>query len=859
MEPSAVLAELHADPVRGLTAAEAAERMRQVGSNEIRGPGARHPLRILLAQFGDFLVLLLLGAAAVSFVLGDVADTIVIAVIVGLDAAIGFAQEWRAERALDALRQIAAATAAVVRGGESVRVPAVVLVPGDVVLVEAGDVVPADLRLLEAIRLRTDESPLTGESVTVGKDVATLADPGLSLGDRRNLLWKGTQVTQGRGRGIVVATGAATALGGIAELVAASERPQTPLQRRLAVFGRRLSFVVLAICAFVFVAGVARGEPTVPMLMTAISLAVAAVPEALPAVVTVLLALGARRMAAHHALVRHLSAVESLGSVTFVGSDKTGTLTKNEMRVEALHGDGRTVASVAGLADGEPWRSLLRALALCNDAKLRPDGSGADGDPTETALLLAAHEGDAAAAAVPRIAEVPFDAERKRMTTVHRDADGWLSVTKGAPEVVLARCATCRLAGGEVPIDRQPLLAAAEQLAAGGHRVLAVAQRRWSAMPPEDPDALEEGLCCLGLVGLLDPPRAEAATAVQACREAGITPVMITGDHPATARAIAQRLGIARPGDPLLTGSELAGLGDAEFAQQVACVAVYARVDPAQKLRIVRALQQRGQFVAMTGDGVNDAPALKQADVGIAMGRNGTEVARQAASLVLLDDHFATIVQAVREGRRIFDNIRKFIRFALSGNSGEIWTILLAPMAGLPLPLLPIHILWVNLVTDGLPGLALAAEPEESGVMKRPPRPPQQSLFANGLWQHVLWVGLLIGGVTLLAQAIALHGGGEHDRTMAFTVLTLAQMAHALAIRSERDSLFTQGLTGNLPLLGAVGMTFLLQMAVVYVPPLQRVFHTGPLGPWELAVCLLLAGVVFLAVEVEKLLLRRGL
>jgi Ca2+-transporting ATPase len=858
---AATLARLAAGP-DGLTPEEAARRIARFGPNAIEERAARGTLRMLLDQFTDFMIVVLLVAAVISGLIGDVKDTLAIIVIVALNAVIGFVQELRAGRAMAALKQMAAGSARIVRGEEMLTVPATDLVPGDVVLLEAGNVVPADLRLLESARLRMDEAALTGESVTVEKSCAPLADAELALGDRRNIAFKGATATSGRGRGIAVATGMATELGKIAALLDTGQEPKTPLQKRLAVFGRRLGLAVIAICIIVFAIGLTRGEDPLLLFLTAVSLAVAAIPEALPAVVTIALALGATRLAKQHALVRRLPAVETLGSVTCICSDKTGTLTQNRMRAVEVHCAGRAVRDWKAEAGGEPLRTLFTALALSNDATRSPHGR-VTGDSTETALFHAAaeagYEKAALEAATPRVMELPFDSERKRMTTLHRTGTGCIAYTKGAPESVLPLCTTTAGADGDEPLHRAAILAAAERMAAEGLRVLAVARRVWPTVPDtQHPDAVETGLGFVGLVGMIDAPRREAKDAVGVCRTAGITPVMITGDHPATARAIAHELGIIGPADRVLTGTELARLSDEAFARQVADIKVYARVDPAQKIRIVEALQRRGEFVAMTGDGVNDAPALKRADIGVAMGKGGTDVAREAAGLVLLDDNFATIVGAVREGRRIFDNIRKFIRFAMTGNSGEIWTIFLAPFLGLPIPLLPIHILWVNLVTDGLPGLALAAEPEERGAMRRPPRPPQESVFAHGMWQHMVWVGLLIGALSLLAQAWAIHSGSAHWRTMAFTVLTLTQLAHVMAIRSERDSLFRQGLTSNLPLLGAVVFTFALQMAVIYVPFLNAALSTHPLTAVELSLCLGLSSVVFFAVEAEKWLVRRG-
>ncbi len=844
---------LHVDTVTGLSVADAAARLERHGPNQLPEGRRRTPWRMLLDQFMDFMILVLIAAAIVSGIVGELTDTLAIVVIVLLNAAIGFAQEWRAERAMAALRSMAAPSARVRRDGSVCELPAAELVPGDVVLLEAGNVVPADLRLLEAAQLRIAEAALTGESQPVDKHTGVLADAQLPLGDRSNMAWKGTLVANGRSIGIVVATGIRTELGRIARLLDEAEEVKTPLQKRLARFGARLAWAVLAICAIVFAAGLARGEPPILMFLTAISLAVAAIPEALPAVVAISLALGAARMVKKNALIRRLPAVETLGSITYICSDKTGTLTQNRMRAEAFLVRGKE-------GGGEPWPSLLRALALVNDAT--PDADGVlCGDPTEVALLEAAIERQQDKAALesqfPRHGEFPFDSERKRMATVHADGAAFIACVKGAPEAVLEHCPWQLTAQGPVPLDADEMLAHAERMAARGLRVLAFAERRMDALPVDIGDA-ENDLTFLGLVGLMDPPREEAAAAVAECRAAGIVPVMITGDHPATARAIAERIGILDGGGRVVTGVELATLADADFAAQVRGIRVYARVDPEQKIRIVRALQAAGEFVAMTGDGVNDAPALKRADIGVAMGKGGTDVAREAAHMVLLDDNFATIVHAVREGRRIFDNIRKFIKYTMTSNSGEIWTIFLAPFLGLPIPLLPIHILWINLVTDGLPGLALAAERSERDIMRRPPRPPLESIFAHGMWQHILWVGLLMGGVCLTLQAWAWHTGAAHWQSMVFTVLCLSQLGHVLAIRSEKDSVFRIGFASNRLLLVTVVGTVLLQLATLYVPALNPIFKTEPLDWDELAICLILSTVVFFAVEAEKWLVRRG-
>jgi len=855
---------LETNPQSGLSSADAAKRLAQFGANELKEKRARSLWRMLFDQFADFMIVVLIAAAIVSGIVGDVEDTVAIIVIVILNAVIGFVQEYRAEQAMAALKRMAEAGAHVLRDGRAEIVNASVLVPGDLVLLEAGNVVPADLRIIETARLKVDESTLTGEAVAVEKQTQALTIATAPLGDKICLAYKGTIVTYGRARGLVVATGMNSELGKIAALLSEDSETKTPMQKRLARFGKLLALAALAICALIFIVGVLRGEPVLLMFMTAVSLAVAAIPEALPAVVTVSLALGARKMVKQHALIRRLPAVETLGSVTFICSDKTGTLTQNKMRVTAIYADGALHDTWQDENKAEPWSTLFHALALSNDAHLDRHNK-AHGEPTEAALLNAAQAAGwnktALASEAPRLKELPFDSERKRMTTFHGSAENVIAYTKGSPETVLPCCERVLMTDGEQNIDRAALLLQTESMAADGLRVLAIAYRHWPALPAsEQPDELESKLVFLGFVGLIDPPRSEAREAVSLCKSAGITPVMITGDHPATARAIARELGILVNDDgKVMTGVELERLAQTAFEAEVEHVRVYARVDPAQKIKIVQALQDKGEVVAMTGDGVNDAPALKAADIGIAMGKGGTDVAREAAHMVLLDDNFATLVHAVREGRRIFDNIRKFIKYTMTSNAGEIWTIFLAPFLGLPIPLLPIHILWINLVTDGLPGLALTAEPAERGIMRRPPRPLQESIFAHGMWQHMIWVGLLMGGICLLTQAWALHSGSAHWQTMVFTVLTLSQMGHVLAIRTEKESIFSVGVFSNPLLIFAVLLTFALQMATIYVPALNPIFKTQPLSMGELVLCLALSSVVFFAVEIEKWLVRRGL
>ncbi|MBK8871360.1 MAG: cation-translocating P-type ATPase [Elusimicrobia bacterium] len=811
VDVGAVARQLDTDPVAGLSNVQASNRLAEFGPNTLREKKKKIPLVMFLEQFKDFMILVLIASAIVAGVIGEMADTIAIAVIVVLNALIGFVQEYRAEKAMAALKKMAAPSTTTLRNGTAATIPAHAIVPGDVVLLEAGNVIAADMRLIQSARLKIDESALTGESVPVEKEVEPIPDATASLGDRKNMAYKGTFVTYGRGAGVVVSTGMETELGRIATMLQEGEEEKTPLQKRLARFGTKLALVVLAICAVVFTVGLVQGEPPLTMLLTAISLAVAAIPEALPAVVTISLALGARKMVKQNALIRKLPAVETLGSVTYICSDKTGTLTLNKMTVEEYFVDA-TSASLTSmrmtpLSPVDPLRHpsalLMTALALNND--VREDASGNPlGDPSETAPFLAAKSAGFDKARLekdfPRVAEIPFDSARKCMTTLHRvekghGDGGYISFTKGAPDVLLANAKDCLMSQGLVSVDHERIFKANEAMASRGLRVLAVAMRRWQGHPRDvTPENVESGLTFVGLVGMMDPPREEAKEAIRLCKSAGIAPVMITGDHPLTAGAVARRLGIIEDAHgAVMTGRDLAKLTVEEFEDRVEHIRVYARVAPEQKLDIVKALQDKGHFVAMTGDGVNDAPALRRADIGVAMGITGTDVSKEAGHMILLDDNFATIVKSIKEGRRIFDNIRKFIKYAMTGNSGEIWAIFLAPFLGLPIPLLPIHILWINLVTDGLPGLALSAEPAEKGLMDRPPRHPQESIFAQGLGAHTLWVGLLMGFATIFTQAWSIHTGHAHWQTMAFTVLCLSQMGHVLAIRSNTQSIFTQG------------------------------------------------------------------
>jgi Ca2+-transporting ATPase len=847
-------AGVHAD--QGLSALDASAEFAEVGPNEIESEKTAGLIELLVHQFADVMIVLLLAAAVISGLLGDIVDTIAILVIVVLNATIGVIQEYRAQRAIEALRRLAAPIAAVLRDGRQRRIPAREVVPGDIVLIEAGDVVPADLRMIEAIDLGIDESALTGESVPVAKSEAAVDIADLAVAERLNMAYKSTLVTRGRGAGIAVATGRATEIGRIADLLRAAHQVRTPLQERLARFSRRIALAVLAICGIVFTTGLLQGQPLLLMFLTALSLAVAAVPEALPAVITLALGLGAKRLGDRNALVRRLPAVESLGSVSYICADKTGTLTENRMTLAVVCTSGVTYEGLSAELPAAVRRSVGEVLALCNDV----DTETMRGDPTEVALVEAAQDAGFVKAeierAMPRVDELPFEAERRCMVTLHRSTEGLHAFVKGAPERIVEGCVDRLTERGREAMD-DGVLREADDLASRGYRVLGLACRLEYPNLDEAKAQLDGDWTFLGFVGLIDPPRPGVVDAIRQCKSAGIAPVMITGDHPVTAAAIASELAFPCGPAQSLTGRELATLSEEELEDRVESIHVYARVDPEQKIRIVKALQAKGHFVAMTGDGVNDAPALKAATIGVAMGQRGTEVAREAAEVVLLDDSFETIVAAVREGRRIYDDIRKFIRYTMTSNSGEVWVLVLAPLLGLPLPLLPLHILWINLVTDGLPGLALSAEPAERGVMQRAPRPPEESIFSRAMVLHILLVGLLIGGLTLATQAWTWEQGRDEWQTMVFTVLVVSQLFHCLAIRSEHDSIFSIGFTSNPSLLLALAVTIAAHLAVIYVPALAVIFRTVPLTAPQLGACFAIGSIVFVAVEAEKWVRRR--
>jgi len=861
----------------GLTDTEAKRRLAECGLNELQAAPPVSPWAILAEQFKNVLVIILLIGTAISGVLGHGTEAIAIAVIVLLAVLLGFVQEYRAERAIEALRRMAAPSATALRDSREGEIPACDLVPGDVVLLNAGNRVPADLRLIEAVNLKCDEAALTGESIPVEKHTAPLADVNLALGDRSSMAYAGTIVTYGRGRGFVVATGMQTEFGKVAKMLQTVEVGRTPLQQNLDKVGKTLAKAALAVVAIIVVLGIVRGQPLLEMLIFGIALAVAAVPEALPAVVTISLAIGVQHMVRRNALVRRLPAVETLGSTSVICTDKTGTLTKGEMTVRKIwQGDRVVEVSGAGYepsgrftVDGtaiDPSGGLgliLQAAALASDAKLTHDESEdrwkINGDPTEGALVVAAAKAGLDKAALekqyPRIHEVPFTSERKRMTTLHADSNGMVAYSKGAPEIVLDACTQAWENSGPKPLDtrrREAILAMAQHLADQALRVLTVAYK-----PGASKDDAEQNMVFLGLLGMIDPPRSEAKAAVQTCAEAGIKTVMITGDHPLTAKAIARELGILKSGRAL-TGAELEAMKDADFERDVENIEVYARVSPEDKLRVVTALQKKGHIAAMTGDGVNDAPALRKADIGVAMGITGTDVTKEAGVMTLLDDNFASIVGAVEEGRKIFANIKKYLMYLLSSNVGEILLMAGASFAGLPMPLTALQILFVNFVTDGLPALALAVDPPEKDLMHRPPRDPRSGIFTRPVVALVLAGGLWSALVNMGIFAMALHDGLplKEAMSMTFVSLILIQFIKAYNFRSDRNSILHSPFANqwlNLSIL----LEVLLLVAIIEMPWLQNVFGVVTLSFKEWLIITGAAFTVAPVLEITKWLQRR--
>ena len=895
------LQQLNSNPQNGLSDAEVSQKLEAFGPNELIDRGIKSPWKILWEQLTGIMVVILIISAVISIFLHEYVDAIVILIIVVLNAILGFTQEYQAEQAMAALKKMAVPHVRTRRNGKVSEIEASQLVPGDIVLLEAGNAVPADCRLIEVVNLKAQEAVLTGESEPVTKKIEALENDKLQVGDQKNMVFMGTNITYGRGQAVVVNTGMKTELGKIAEMIQSIEQDKTPLQNRIAQLGKSLAFISFGIVVVVFLLGVLRGESIKLMFQTSISMAVAAIPEGLPAVVTIALALGAKRMLKRNALIRKLPAVETLGSVSVICSDKTGTLTENRMTVtfldvagnrldvqEMVRGYSPSVSSQEKvdpelLKDNEVSMLLLGGT-LCNDAVLEKynedqGGYSTIGDPTEGALVIAAARAglwkDELDQKLPRVSELPFDSNRKRMTTVHEfkaanlpdslkgkwgklaEETPYLVMTKGSVDGLLEISDRVIVQGKIEELSQEwkdRILIANNDMAEKGMRVLGVAFRsRDKAELDEQNDPLEAKLIFTGMFGMIDPARPEVFNAVKSAKEAGIRPIMITGDHPLTALHIAQELGITE-GKSVITGQKLADMEVKDLEKQVEEVSVFARVSPEHKLKIVSALQNKGYIVSMTGDGVNDAPALKKADIGVAMGITGTDVSKEASDMVLLDDNFATIVAAVEEGRRIYDNIRKFIKYTLTSNAGEILVMLLAPFFGMPLPLTPIQILWVNLVTDGLPGLALTIEKPEKNTMKRPPYSPQENIFGRGLARDIVWIGLLIGVLSLGVGFYYFENQNLAWQTMIFTTLTLTQMGNALAVRSEQESLLQVGILSNKKLVGSVLLTFLLQLAVIYIPFLQNVFNTVSLSFGELAVSVVSGLLVLLAIDLVKVL-----
>lgn len=867
-------AHFQTNAAQGLPPQEAAQRLQSVGPNTLRSGQSVAPLALLAGQFRGLVIWVLIGAALVAVALGEVLDGLAILAIVVLNAVLGFAQEYRAERAVAALARLTAPRARVIRHGEAAIIPAAAVVPGDLLVLDAGDLVAADARLLESAALRANEAPLTGESQPVAKQDGMCAAE-TPLAERTNMVFLGTSVVGGTGLALVVATGMHTEVGQIATLLDTAHSDATPLQQRLDRVARHLLWACLGIVTLVFVLGLLRAQPPFELFVSAVSLAVAAIPEGLPTVVTIALALGVQRMARRQALVRRLPAVETLGSAQVICSDKTGTLTMGEMTVRTVltsahlftvSGEGYATTGIFHSADTpEPstpeLTRLLRAAAACNDAALQPQGGEtvAIGDPTEIALLVVAAKGGitrtALEEAMPRLRALPFDATRQRMTVIRQHEGRPWAFVKGAPEVILERCTLLHTAHGARPCtadERARLLQASATLAQQALRVLAVAERPLDTA--YDATAVEQELTFLGLLGLQDPPRSEARDAIARCQRAGIRPVMITGDHPDTARAIAQELGILTAGEAVVVGADVERMSESELAQRVTEIAVYARVTAAHKLRIVRAWKARGVVVAMTGDGVNDAPALQEASIGIAMGRTGTEVAKEAAALIIADDNFASIVAAVEEGRGIYNNIAKTLLYLMAGNAGELLVMFCAALLGWPLPLLPIHLLWINLVTDGLPALALAVDPLDADVLTRPPRAPDAQFVDRRFFLRLLSIGCLSASVTLLAFAVVWTTTGQvaAARNAAFYVLVSEELLRAFSMRSATRTLWGLGICSNPRLCLVVVASLALQLTIHNLPVFHPLLQTMSLSLWQAVGGLALGALPFGLLELHK-------
>ncbi|HYG38777.1 MAG TPA: cation-translocating P-type ATPase [Cytophagales bacterium] len=825
----------------GLKKEEVESLQKEFGKNTLKEAKRKSKLSIFLSQFKDVMIFILIIAVIISFVVGEHTDAYVILAIIIGNAMVGFYQEYNAEESVRMLQKMTAQNAMAIRDNNPVKVEASELVPGDIILLEAGDIVPADARLIEANSLKTEEAALTGESHSIEKITDEIEEENLLAGDQLNMVFKGTTVSNGSAKAVVTATGMNTEIGKIASLLEVGSQ-QTPLQKRLSVFSKQLAVIVIIICIVVFAFGLLRGESSYLMFLTALSLAVAALPEALPAVITIALAQGAKRMVNQKALMRKLPAVETLGSVTYICSDKTGTLTQNVMTVEKVE------------AAPDQDQLLRHAMILNNEVRFS-ENEGLLGDSTETALVnYALGEGNSKEKSdgeFPLSSKQPFDSVRMRMSTLHEHQGKWYLFVKGAPAKVT------EVLSPKYKDKIQGLLETNKKWAAEGLRVLFFAYKVFDQKPAEINEKLEVDLDYLGITAMIDPPREEVIDAIRECKTAGIKSVMITGDQKLTAYAIAERLQIVEDGSgETKTGAELEKLSEEEFDKEIKNTSVFARVSPGQKLNIVKSLQHNGEFVAMTGDGVNDAPSLKQADIGVAMGITGTDVSKEAADMILLDDNFATIVKAVKEGRRIYENIRKFILYVLSCNLAEILTIFFAPILGLAIPLLPIHILWINLVTDGLPGLALVAEPAEKDIMNRPPRPPKENLFAGGLFYRILLTGTLMAVASILTQFWAIQQGYDvkTQQTMVFTVLCFVQLGNALSVRSVYHSMFSTGIFSNPALWGTIILTVILQLLIVYVPFLQEIFKTTSLEWNAIGIILIVTLCCVFCIEILKFL-----
>ncbi|HRS51618.1 MAG TPA: calcium-transporting P-type ATPase, PMR1-type [Candidatus Marinimicrobia bacterium] len=880
--------KLGSDPEKGLSSKEALKRLTQYGPNQLQEQKGRHPIFLFLDQFKDFIIWVLIGAAIVSGFLGEWIDALAILAIVIFNAILGFVQEYRAEKAIVALKRLSTPMAKVIRDGNQMTIPSSEVVPGDVIEVEAGDHIPADSRVLwHTSNFGVEEASLTGESVPVLKNTESIEKSEIPLGERTNMVFAGTSVVSGKARAMVVTTGMQTELGKIAGMILAIEHETTPLQKRLEAFGHWIVYLCFAIVAVVFVMELLRGGKLIDIFLTAVSLAVAAIPEGLPAVVTIALALGVQRMVRRHVLIRKLPSVETLGSATVICSDKTGTLTKNEMTVQTLYVGHRLyrVSGVGYTPQGEFFENdkplkreeiplelekALRCAVLCNGARLykTEQGYGITGDPTEAALLVASAKlgiwKEEEEKKYPFVDELPFDSNRKLMSVIRKYGDQLIAFVKGASDVLLQHCQFIEINGSVRALTEEDRIQIREMNHRFGNealRVLGLAYRPLdNSEKPFSSEQVEDRLIFLGLIAMMDPPREEVKQAILECKTAGIQPVMITGDHKTTAVAVAKALQIYRPETKALTGEELDQMDETTFQQEVKNISVYARVSPEHKLRIVRAWKSRGDVVAMTGDGVNDAPAVKEADIGVAMGITGTDVTKEVSDMVVLDDNFASIVAAVEEGRGIYDNIKKFIYYLLSCNAGEILLMFFSSLLGLPIPLFPIQILWVNLITDGFPALALGVEPLDPKVMERPPRPKDEGIVNKKTMLLLLLQGFFIAFSSLLAFIFVLKvekEGLERARTAAFIVLAVSQLFHSFNYRNFTESVFKVGFLGNKKLVLATGVSFLLQMAVVYIPFLGIVFKTMPLQWWDWLLVVGLSSCTLWFVECVKWIQRK--